>query len=1369
MEDLDDDFGDLYADVEFQVSAAINAIPSFNQLYIDQKNKNDRSIPKEGLCSDSSLEKGNSIREEDQENLENSKPVANGVETSVAEADGEKELVVDNGSESEDDLQIVLNDEDCRIYPIPCGANSGNEGIAEGSDEDEDEDDDDLVIVTEADHPSKERKQVDQLQLPGDGLEQGSAGSCRERGKGTKGSYHSQYPQYKYIRPHAAAFPSNTKANGSMAAISSYSPLSGRGDLEVNGCNQNLGSVSGQVASSRTTAHSGHDFSLPRYRTILDVSIETFERKPWRHAGVDITDYFNFGFNEENWKHYCNFLAYQDEFEHETVALDAVVEDVSQTGQGERDSPAFKIAHSRVRQFDIPRGRSIQVEGSISERRPSMDVRRPRNRDSDVVIQIAMQDSMDDSSGSEKEGPGLSNNSVHEASGNRGFDTDDNRGSHHFGALGNERSVESMDGHIRRINSSSVNTLLCPLARCSRPTGASNVIFGDPVCQRNEQISDVDGHHHQKVKEHASEKNTEAMDIVKQTKEEVGKNPSKEEPCILEAESSHGNQIQHSSSSSDLDSHWEASKAGVDMDAEETQKPARRPSSNSVTELRESITSDYYHSKDSESHHSKMEPGDSKDHSGNQSPILEDHNCCSRMRLRSVAELKNHVEDDEAFPMPDRKGWYNRDQVTVNRGRRKEGLYDYGFYDVEDLSYYKETEISIGYHRGRFTDKQRKNAYTEAFHRKGHQRFRDQMDPYLRRHWDEREYFLEQRISAEDNEIKQREGYFRERGHNNDGMNTLAYKESTQSVSEHMYFDRDKERYTRQRRKKDDEHLFRKSSDDDDFMLENRKTEVFIPEKYGRPVPYNYREEAPFGEKYERHVPYTERVGKISHRRERDFRSPSLDLDGSWRSMGHDDEYWKCTDHRSLSSHPYREPDITKGRGWHGTTSPRNDVYDSGRLDERYGGHWRQIRAGRYRESRWFGPSCKDNYDADDSALYFADQVHNERRRYSLQSEVLNWDEDESASRHRDDLYAEEASFSYVKSSRHEYIHSKHNSSHGGILDDDRLKRHRNKTIEEESRNSDFSNCISSSFDIIHRDKHEKAALRCRDSVDLHLVGGEGKVKLGKPRASIPAMFFYICFVKLCSCLPMSSCAPVSVLAMQVKENGISGMYIVYLIAIESFIKLYNSLQSSGKFSKAGNARCNGQHENRNMTVDEEQTIFMDSNEKETGKAVQAHIPKLGSNHFHGISSMIERVDQCDSDLATDKHNEKWLDKYPVTQHHVDLGLEEGELVVELENKEVGPMEKKRASENKAQTSDVKERRLQTEDATNGNKVVGGYDNHRILETLAKMEKRRERFKEPITLNKEHDKFPKPQCDPVVEVADVKQQRPARKRRWGGS
>lgn len=43
-------------------------------------------------------------------------------------------------------------------------------------------------------------------------------------------------------------------------------------------------------------------------RNILDVNIDALKEKPWRYPGVDITDYFNFGLDEESWKQYCSSL-----------------------------------------------------------------------------------------------------------------------------------------------------------------------------------------------------------------------------------------------------------------------------------------------------------------------------------------------------------------------------------------------------------------------------------------------------------------------------------------------------------------------------------------------------------------------------------------------------------------------------------------------------------------------------------------------------------------------------------------------------------------------------------------------------------------------------------------------------------------------------------------------------------------------------------------------------------------------------------------------------------------------------------------------------------------------------------------------------
>lgn len=38
---------------------------------------------------------------------------------------------------------------------------------------------------------------------------------------------------------------------------------------------------------------------------ITEIDLDNAEDKPWRKPGADITDYFNYGFNELTWRAYC--------------------------------------------------------------------------------------------------------------------------------------------------------------------------------------------------------------------------------------------------------------------------------------------------------------------------------------------------------------------------------------------------------------------------------------------------------------------------------------------------------------------------------------------------------------------------------------------------------------------------------------------------------------------------------------------------------------------------------------------------------------------------------------------------------------------------------------------------------------------------------------------------------------------------------------------------------------------------------------------------------------------------------------------------------------------------------------------------------
>lgn len=139
MGDLDDDFGDIYADVEAQANSAINAVSDFAQLHTEppeeeeeeDRNDNNDNAKKANTCSGegfvSDSKKPNSISEELSEKVSGSEAT-----------EGYSE------SDSEDDLNIVLNDEGCKGIPFPISG-----GGTMKTDDHEDEDEDAFVAMKE--------------------------------------------------------------------------------------------------------------------------------------------------------------------------------------------------------------------------------------------------------------------------------------------------------------------------------------------------------------------------------------------------------------------------------------------------------------------------------------------------------------------------------------------------------------------------------------------------------------------------------------------------------------------------------------------------------------------------------------------------------------------------------------------------------------------------------------------------------------------------------------------------------------------------------------------------------------------------------------------------------------------------------------------------------------------------------------------------------------------------------------------------------------------------------------------------------------------------------------------------------------------
>ncbi|TYH93004.1 hypothetical protein ES332_A13G223800v1 [Gossypium tomentosum] len=359
-----------------------------------------------------------------------------GIRGSQAEADGERD---DWDSDSEDDLQIVLNDNNHGPVAMETG-----EMI--GEDDDDDEDGDPLVILADGDanQGTAEQEWGEERGQAADG-EKKEGG---EAGKVTSGGvlapkigysshlYHPFHSQFKYVRPGATPMPGAT-AGGSGGAPGQVSPIMGamagrgRGDWRPSGMKAGPPMQKGFHPSfgapgwGNNTAGRGFggglEFTLPSHKTIFDVDIDSFEEKPWKYPGVDLSDFFNFGLNEESWKDYCKQL---EQHRLETTMQSKIrVYESGRTEQGyDPDLPpelaaataqvvpaAANLVKSDGGQNDmtkgagrvrppLPTGRPIQVEGGSGERLPSIDTRPPRVRDSDAVIEIVCEDTLDDDS-----------------------------------------------------------------------------------------------------------------------------------------------------------------------------------------------------------------------------------------------------------------------------------------------------------------------------------------------------------------------------------------------------------------------------------------------------------------------------------------------------------------------------------------------------------------------------------------------------------------------------------------------------------------------------------------------------------------------------------------------------------------------------------------------------------------------------------------------------------------------------------------------------------------------------------------------------------------------------------------------------------
>lgn len=80
------------------------------------------------------------------------------------------------------------------------------------------------------------------------------------------------------------------------------------GDIKT-GASQGSSFGSGSINLNLKSSASGsksRGLDVDAEGAVLQVDVESFEEKPWRKPGADLSDYFNYGFNEDSWKVYCD-------------------------------------------------------------------------------------------------------------------------------------------------------------------------------------------------------------------------------------------------------------------------------------------------------------------------------------------------------------------------------------------------------------------------------------------------------------------------------------------------------------------------------------------------------------------------------------------------------------------------------------------------------------------------------------------------------------------------------------------------------------------------------------------------------------------------------------------------------------------------------------------------------------------------------------------------------------------------------------------------------------------------------------------------------------------------------------------------------
>ncbi|XP_015574772.1 uncharacterized protein LOC8258813 isoform X2 [Ricinus communis] len=737
--------------------------------------------------------------------------------------------------------------------------------------------------------------------------------------------------------------------------------------------------------------------------------------------------------NQEFFKH---AQACEAVTKHEREAKETVVEDSAQAGS------SMKFIDLGERLMVLPRG--IQVEDSTAERQPTMDLRRPRTWDSDVVIQINVQDSNENCSGSNKEDH--IDDSGYAISRSMNLDVNDLKD-----------SDESPVKPLGKLRSSLMNG-------CIQTMSESKQMLLVPDNHVKDQNFDFDGYHDCEVNAQTSEDIAEVKEPVQIMEEENAANKCKSDQCLTETDLSVGDRILSSLTLSCSGTDSDSSRDSVYNTPEESDSHLRRLNSGAVQQ--ELVSTDYESPK---SDGARRIPIDSQHHSKIRSTLWERRRHQKR-RLHKVAERVTHPDtDNDTSPI-------SRDWLSTDFHRQVGRLHDFAPHSDENSSLDRQRKLS-GSYNGKFSDNHVHGACIKHPRRKYHQSFRDVMKAQ-----DRRSYWNEDNLNGRSLRLDDRDAINRDwgscgKGLSPEGTIPLTCREPRRLVSKYNNL----KEMNIQRGRNCGKIRCGKKTNVDACFLNHKDLDVgdfsMLPLS-GRSFPPTSQRRDSLDGKYEGDIPFVGRGNLYGRRIQFGHCSPT-NLENSW-SMDLEDGHWEM-DRQHLSSFLHRKFSMANEGRWKNRVPPGSTSFDS-RLTERYRGHRREEHGDKCRDSHWVN-SYNDVSNAEADVINSDERFH-QKRKYSSQSGVLSRMRGESIwGQQDDDFYARRSSCSYEKSSTHRRIHAKLKSADGNcmVVDDVQLKWNSYKMFKGE-RSVGF---VNRNHNMMSRGEQGWTARSCSHPVDL--------------------------------------------------------------------------------------------------------------------------------------------------------------------------------------------------------------------------------------------------------------------------------------------